>query len=84
MKKLIIFAAALSAVAAFAQTPPAPTPTGARSGDPGEILCRTLGDTSSRLKTRRVCMTRAEWRARNLEQRSLLSRMWDRRTSGVF
>jgi len=84
MKKLIIFAAALSAPAAFAQTPPAPTPTGARSGDPGEILCRTLGDTSSRLKTRRVCMTRAEWRARNLEQRSLLSRMWDRRTSGVF
>lgn len=41
MKKLIIFAAALSAAAAFAQTPPAPTPTGARSGDPGEIVCRT-------------------------------------------
>jgi hypothetical protein len=84
MKKLIVAGAAFSAAAAFAQTPPAPAPTGARSGDVGEIVCRTLGDPSSRLKTRRVCMTRAEWRARNLEQRGLLSRLWDRRTAGIF
>jgi hypothetical protein len=43
---------------ATAYSQPAPS---ANKGDPNEIVCERIGVIGSRLSTKRVCATRAEW-----------------------
>ena len=33
----------------------------AKPADPNEVICEKQGETGSRLATKRVCMTRAQW-----------------------
>jgi hypothetical protein len=33
------------------------------------VVCRSEGETGSRLKTRRVCMTKSQWAAKRREER---------------
>jgi hypothetical protein len=64
---LLAGVAALAATAALAQTPqPAPAPGGTATAKSGtsastKMVCRSQGDSSSRLRRQRVCVTQAEW-----------------------
>lgn len=66
-------AAALSFIAAasgsaFAQSKQPPQqPAASKTPDPNEVVCEKEQDSSSRIATKRVCMTRAQW----AEQRRL-------------
>lgn len=42
--------------------------------DPNEVVCRTQDVLGSRLKRRRVCMTRSEWTEQQRIDRSLVER----------
>jgi len=53
---LSIVAAAGFAAPALSQTPPKP-----QKGDPNEIVCEKITAIGSRVATKRVCATRAEW-----------------------
>jgi hypothetical protein len=57
--------AALAATAAFAQTPaPSTAPSGGAAPAASastKMVCRSQGDSSSRLRRQRVCVTQAEW-----------------------
>jgi hypothetical protein len=77
MLKIIITAGALSAaVAALAQAPSnTPTQSAGQNADPNQIVCVNERDTGSRVATRRVCRTRAEWAEHNAEQRRTLDRV---------
>lgn len=37
--------------------------------DPGKKICRSMGETGSRLKVTKVCMTKAEWDDLRRQQR---------------
>jgi hypothetical protein len=76
MLKIIITAGALSATAALAQAPSdTPTQSAGQNADPNQIVCVSERDTGSRVATRRVCRTRAEWAEHNAEQRRTLDRV---------
>ena len=68
--------AALAATAAFAQTPqPSVAPPGSDSAasaasESTKMVCRSQGDSSSRLRRQRVCVTQAEW-----DEQARVSRM---------
>jgi len=49
----------------------APVPAVPTSPAPEKKICRTIEDVSSRVRTKRDCRTRAEWRARNEAARAL-------------
>lgn len=54
-----------------------PGPASARTGlnnDPNQIICRTEREIGSRLRTNRVCRTRAEWEQYQGEARRAVSR----------
>ena len=64
MRKLAILCAAVAASAGLAQAladPPASRLREAKD-DPNQMVCRSETESGSRLKGRRVCLTRAEWR----------------------
>ena len=63
---------------AFAQAPAAPAPTTAAQ-NPNEIVCQKQEETGSRLAKKKVCMTRAEWADRQLQDRQELERAQTRR-----
>ena len=42
--------------------------------DPNRIICEKQEVVGSRLATKRVCMTAAEWQAKRLEERQSLDR----------
>jgi hypothetical protein len=54
-------------------TQPAPQqPTAKPAPDPNEVICEKEQDSSSRLVTRRVCMTRSQWaEQRRLDRQSV-------------
>ena len=58
-RSLILTAAAVTGTALLAQ-PPATTKRGP-SQDPNEVVCVNERETGSRVSSRRVCRTRAEW-----------------------
>jgi len=63
---LALGAAALAATAALSQTPAPAAPEGGGTGTKAsdsttKMVCRSEGDSSSRLRGRRVCATQAEW-----------------------
>jgi hypothetical protein len=59
----------LGATAAVAQAPGDSTTRVGPNGDPNQIVCVRERDTGSRVSSRRVCRTRAEWAAHEAEQR---------------
>lgn len=62
---------------AFAQAPVAAPTTAAQN--PNEIVCQKQEETGSRLAKKKVCMTRAEWADRQLQDRQELERAQTRR-----
>ncbi|HYJ52845.1 MAG TPA: hypothetical protein VEW04_06710 [Allosphingosinicella sp.] len=77
MNRPILLTATLSALAATAALAQAPQPSTTPSSDATtstadstKMVCRSQGDSSSRLARRRVCVTQAEW-----EEQRRLSRM---------
>ena len=67
MLGMLIGACALPAMAQEA-APPKPAP------DPNKVICEKEEVLGSRLATRRVCMTRAQWAERKREDRSTVER----------
>lgn len=67
----------LSAVPAVAQQTQAPSNQNAakKTRDPNEIVCEKQEVLGSRLATKRVCMTRAEWAALKHQDRQDLERV---------
>ena len=68
MLKPVLLVSAVAALAATAAIAQAPQGTAAPSGstpsastDSTKMVCRSQGDSSSRLRRRRVCVTQAEW-----------------------
>jgi hypothetical protein len=49
--------------------------------DPNRIICEKQGELGSRLATKRVCMTAAEWEIRRREDREALEKAQINRTS---
>jgi hypothetical protein len=49
--------------------------------DPNRIICERQGVVGSRLATKRVCMTAAEWEIRRREDREALEKAQLNRTS---
>lgn len=43
-------------------------------GDPNERICETITPIGSRLATKRICATRAEWAVRKAEDKQALER----------
>ncbi|MDQ4087855.1 MAG: hypothetical protein M3177_07600 [Pseudomonadota bacterium] len=75
MKTIAILGAMLVTGAAAAEQPAsAPTVHRGADGDPDRIICRTEREIGSRLATRRVCRTRAEWAEHRAQTRDRLER----------
>lgn len=72
----------LLATAAAAQAPSA-APSQA-SGDSGGLVCRTTGETGSRLSRTRTCKSRAAWDAERREQRDMVDRAQTRQINRVI
>lgn len=62
---LVLAGLALSPAAAAAADPPA----GKAPRDPNEIVCEKQEVLGSRLSTKRVCMTRAQWQDQRMQDR---------------
>lgn len=79
----LIFASvsvALIAAPAIAQAPAAsPAEATAKKDDPNEKVCVKEEITGSRLGAKRVCMTRAEWADRKLQDQQELVRVQTQR-----
>ena len=68
--------ATLIAAPAVAQ---APAPAHQKAHDPNEVVCEKQEVTGSRLATRRVCKTRAEWADLKLQDRQEIERIQTQR-----
>lgn len=71
LRAIFMLAAASVGVTAFAAEP---TPPPKKGKDPNEKICETQGVIGSRLATRRVCATRAEWAERRQRERDMIDR----------
>ena len=78
MLRMFIVAGAIaaSAATALAQAPGGSpnTQSSGLNGDPDQIVCVNERETGSRVATRRVCRTRAEWAEHQAEQRRTVDR----------
>jgi hypothetical protein len=63
---MAILAASVAFVPAMAAEPPKAQKT---ANDPDEKICERITPVGSRLATKRVCATRAEWEQRRLQAR---------------
>ena len=68
-------AAPVLAQAAPAQTPSGQPETASARPDPKEVICEKVKEMGSRLATKRVCMTRAQWDERRLLDRQELEKV---------
>lgn len=61
---------------AIALSPPADPGTAAAKPkqDPNEMVCEKQRESGSRLSVKRVCMTRAEWADRRLQDRQAIDK----------
>ena len=75
MLKFVVVASVVIATAAIAQGPTAATKSAGLNGDPNQIVCVNERETGSRVTTRRVCRTRAEWAALEQQTRQSLDRI---------
>ena len=84
MFKLVIATVTAASIAApsIAQTQaPAPAQaTATKKEDPNEKVCVKQEVTGSRLGAKRVCMTRAEWADRKLQDQQELTRVQTQRS----
>jgi hypothetical protein len=74
---------ALVAAPAIAQAPaaaPAQAQSTAKKQDPNEKICVKEESTGSRLGAKRICMTRAEWADRKLQDQQELTRVQTQRS----
>ena len=74
MWKALAVGAVLGATAAFAQAPTDSTTRTGPNQDPNQVVCVRERETGSRVATRRVCRTRAEWAEHEAEQRRTLEK----------
>ena len=74
MKKIAILGALLVSSAAVAQNSPSRSTTGGEGPDPNQRICRSMGETGSRLGGQRICMTRAEWEAQKRDTQTAIER----------
>ena len=75
MKKLVAaIAVAGTTMVAHAATMASDAPRGP-DNDPNEIVCISERVTGSRLSTRRVCRTRAEWAEHRAETRKVVEKV---------
>ena len=75
MRVVIGIVAALALVPAVAAAEEKP------AKDPNRIICERQGELGSRVATKRVCMTAAEWEIRKREDRQALEKAQVSRTS---
>lgn len=76
----VLLASAVSPALAQTATTQAAQPATARAAqDPNEVICQKQEETGSRLVKKKVCMTRAEWADRQLQDRQELERAQIRR-----
>jgi hypothetical protein len=87
MLKLIYAVTALGVAAggsvpAFAQAQPVPPPSQKQTVDPrlDEVVCQKQEVIGSRLGTKRVCKTRAEWADSKLEDRRAIEKIQTERS----
>jgi hypothetical protein len=78
----LLFAVPAAAQTAAAPSPAPPTATGS-ARDLNKIICEKQEVIGSRLATRRVCMTRAEWADRKLQDRQEIERVQVQRGSNA-
>ena len=67
---LVLAGLALPSAAIAASDPPAGKPP----RDPNEVVCEKQEVLGSRLSTKRVCMTRAQWQEQRMQDRMDLDR----------
>lgn len=70
LSRSLILIAALGVIPA----PAAAADKNAVSKDPNRMICEKQAVSGSRLATRRVCMTAAEWEIRKLEDRQAIEK----------
>lgn len=68
------FAAVVLLVSSAADAPPPPTPAPAEADKSDPLVCQTYEELGSRLKRRKVCMHRSEWRAQHQEEAQMINR----------
>jgi len=66
-----------AAAPSFAQTQPAaaPTTTEKQADDLNKLVCEKQESTGSRLAKKRICLTKAQWAERRLQDRQELERV---------
>lgn len=69
MWKALTVGLVLGATAAAAQAPADSTTRVGPNADPNQVVCVRERETGSRVSSRRICRTRAEWAAHEAEQR---------------
>jgi hypothetical protein len=69
----LLTAAAVPAAAQVATTGSG-SPSPAKKADPAKKICERVEETGTRLGSRRVCMTAAEWQARRASDRTEVER----------
>ena len=73
---VIALVTALAAAPAIADTPTATTSSPRQSAlDPNQVICEKQEVIGSRLATRRICKTRAEWADSRLQDRQEIEKM---------
>ena len=66
--------AAVAALLVYGAPPPAVAPPGAKpAADPNEKICQDIVMTGSRLATKRICATRAEWEAKQQQDKDVVN-----------
>jgi hypothetical protein len=71
MRIVMLIGAACSAAMLVS---PAVATTPAKKNDGSKVICRELGETGSRLASKRVCLTREQWRDQAQMQRTDLDK----------
>ena len=74
MRNALTVVVLLGATAAFAQAPTDSTTRTGPNQDPNQVVCVNERETGSRVASRRVCRTRAEWAEHEAEQRRTLEK----------
>lgn len=84
MRKLAILCASAAAAAGLAQALAAPPASRSRKaqGDPNQMVCRSAGSSASRIKSPRICLTRAQWQEVEARSRELARQMQRARQPG--
>ncbi len=69
MVRTVRMALISAAVAALGTTAAFAAPTGGKQKDPNEVVCEKQKELGSRVATKRICMTRAEWAEQRRQDR---------------